>query len=270
MKRWFAAAAVLLPALFASDAVGADAATAVAPRQLRVEVVRALPHDPRAFTQGLLISGGAFYESTGMEGESSVRHVDIESGKVLRRIDLDKTYFGEGLARVDDRLIQLTWQSGKAFVYGLMDFRKVGEHAYQGEGWGLCYDGKNLVMSDGSDRLLFRDPQSFAVVRELRVVHTGKPLRDLNELECVDKTVYANVWRTEKIVAIDRDSGQVSAEIDASGLLTPAEDEGTDVMNGIAYDKRSGHFYVTGKWWPKVFEVRFVDSTQGRTPPPTQ
>lgn len=268
MKRWRTTATVLLLALCAgADEVGADAAKAIAPKRLRVHVVRALPHDTGAFTQGLLISGGAFYESTGMEGQSSLRHVDIETGKVLRRLDLDKTYFAEGLARVDDRLIQLTWSSGKAFVYNLLDFKKIGEHDYEGEGWGLCYDGKHLVMSDGSDRLTFRDPQSFAVVRELRVAHTGRPLRRLNELECVGDTVYANVWTTEKIVAIDTATGQVTAEIDASGLLTREDDEGTDVMNGIAHDKRSGHFYITGKYWPKVFEVQFVDPRATGTPP---
>lgn len=229
----------------------------VALKRLRVRVIRTLPHDPRAFTQGLLISGGAFYESTGMQGQSSLRHVEIETGKVLRRVDLGQQYFGEGLAQVGDQLIQLTWTTGKALVYNLLDFRKIGEHEYEGEGWGLCYDGEHLVMSNGSDRLTFRDPQSFAVVRELTVTHSGRPLKHLNELECVDDVVYANIWMTEKIVAIDPGSGQVTADIDASGLLTPAEEKGTDVMNGIAYDPRNGHFFITGKYWPKVFEVTF-------------
>jgi glutaminyl-peptide cyclotransferase len=219
-----------------------------------------LPHDRSAFTQGLLIHAGAYYESTGMQGQSSLRHVDIESGKVLRRVDLERPHFGEGLALVGEELFQLTWTEGKAFVYDVFSFRRVRELSYAGEGWGLCFDGVHLVMSDGSDRLTFRDPRTFAVVRELSVTAAGKPLRRLNELECVGETIYANVWTTEEIAAIDRAGGRVTAMIDASGLLTPAEDRGTDVLNGIAHDKRSGRFFITGKYWPKVFEVEFVDA----------
>jgi glutaminyl-peptide cyclotransferase len=228
------------------------------PQQLRVRVIRALPHDPRAFTQGLVIHAGAFYESTGMQGQSTLRQVEIDSGKVLRRLDLDRNLFGEGLAQVGDRLVQLTWTTQKALVYEILTFRRVGELTYAGEGWGLCFDDQHLVMSNGSDRLTFRDPNTFAVVRELPVKRGAQPVHRLNELECVGDTVYANVWTSDMIVAIDPVSGRVTAEIDASGLLTPEEDRGTDVLNGIAYDKRSGHFFLTGKYWPKVFEVEFV------------
>jgi glutaminyl-peptide cyclotransferase len=261
LNAWFVLPlALLTTTLAAADVLPTPASQSpriVIPERLRVRVIRSLPHDPGAFTQGLLISGGAFYESTGMQGQSSLRHVDIETGKVLRRVDLEDRYFGEGLALVEDRLIQLTWTTGKAFVYSPFDFRKTGELEYQGEGWGLCFDGEHLVMSNGSDRLAFRHPQTFALVRERAVTHTGRALKHLNELECVDGKVYANVWMTERIVAIDPRSGQVTADIDASGLLTPAEDKGTDVMNGIAFDRRNGHFFITGKYWPKVFEVTF-------------
>lgn len=229
-----------------------------APQRLRVRVIRALPHDRKAFTQGLLIHSGAFYESTGMQGRSTLRHVEIDSGKVLRQVDLDPSLFGEGLARVGDRLVQLTWTSGKAFVYEMFSFRKIDEYTYTGEGWGLCFNGEHLVMSNGSDRLASRDPQTFAVVREIPVTLAGKPQRRLNELECVGDAVYANVWTTDTIVKINPRSGEVTATIDAAGLLTPEEDRGTDVLNGIAYDEPSGHFFITGKYWPKVFEVEFV------------
>lgn len=269
-SMWPTTIVLLSAAVIVTGAAAAEPVTAIVPEHLRAEIVRSLPHDRTAFTQGLLVFGGTFYESTGLQGQSSLRQVDIETGKVLRRIDLDAEYFGEGLARVGDRLIQLTWTSGKAFVYNLLDFRKTGELVYEGEGWGLCYDGKHLVMSDGSERLTFRDPENFSVARVLRVTHTGRPLRRLNELECVGDSIYANVWTTEKIVAIEARTGRVTAEIDASGLLTAEEETGTDVMNGIAYDKRTGHFYLTGKYWPKVFEVRFVDIKSGLSATPVQ
>jgi glutamine cyclotransferase len=254
--------------LLAAVAVAADDARPIvsptpaiaAPRPMRVKVLRTLPHDPRAFTQGLLIHAGTFYESTGMQGESSLRNVEIDSGKVLRRISLDRAFFGEGLALAGDRLVQLTWTSKKAFVYDLFSFQKIGELTYDGEGWGLCFDGNQLVMSNGSDRLSFRDPQTFAVGREVAVTRGGKPLKKLNELECVGDLIYANVWRKDEIVAIEAKTGNVTATIDASGLLTVQESNGVDVLNGIAYDKRSGHFFITGKWWPKMFEVEFVES----------
>lgn len=235
-----------------------------APRQMKVKVLRTLPHDTAAFTQGLLIHAGTFYESTGMEGASSLRNVEIDTGKVLRRIPLDKTFFGEGLALAGDRLVQLTWTTGKAFVYDLFSFQKIGELAYKGEGWGLCFDGSQLVMSNGSDRLTFRDPQTFAVAREVAVTRDGKPLKRLNELECVGELVYANVWTKDEIVAIDAKTGGVASTIDASGLLTAQESDAVDVLNGIAFDKRSGHFFITGKYWPKMFEVEFVAKEENR------
>ncbi len=225
------------------------------PEALRVRVVERRPHDTSAFTQGLLWHDGELYESTGLEGESTVRRVDLASGEVRQRIDLDEAYFAEGLALVGDRLFQITWQDGKAFVYDRRSFEKVAEHAYEGEGWGLCWNGTDLVMSDGSDRLFFRDPETFAVRRTVRVTKVGRPLRYLNELECVDGKVWANVWQRDEIVRIDPTTGVVEATVDASGLLTPQERRRTDVLNGIAWIPERRRFVITGKLWPWTFEV---------------
>ncbi|HEX5759102.1 MAG TPA: glutaminyl-peptide cyclotransferase [Thermoanaerobaculia bacterium] len=227
------------------------------PAHLRARIVAVYPHDPQAFTQGLLWHRGALYESTGQYGASSLREVELASGKVLRRADLPRRLFGEGLARVEDRLIQLTWQEGVALVWGAADFARRGELAYTGEGWGLCFDGRRLVMSDGSSRLLFRDPRSFAVVGELDVASGGVPAQRLNELECVAGAIYANVWRSDEILRIDPATGRVTAVVDASGLLARDERRGADVLNGIAHRPETGTFLVTGKYWPKLFEVVF-------------
>lgn len=229
------------------------------PERLRVRVVRRYPHDREAFTQGLLWHGGKLYESTGLRGRSSVRQVELETGEVLRRRDLERAMFAEGLALVGDRLIQLTWTNGVAHVYRLEDFEHQRTFRYQGEGWGLCYDGTHLVMSNGSARLAFRDPESFRVVREVTVRESGRPLRHLNELECVDGAVWANVWQTDRIVRIDPASGRVTAAVDASGLLTEDELlEDVDVLNGIAWIPERQRFVITGKNWPHLFEVDFV------------
>jgi glutaminyl-peptide cyclotransferase len=219
------------------------------------------PHDRSAFTQGLLLHEGTLYESTGQYGQSSLRQVDPATGEVLRRVDVPAELFAEGLALVADRLVQLTWREGVARVYDRDTFELVDELAYDGEGWGLCYDGQRLVMSDGSDTLFFRDPETFELLGQVSVTRAGLPVSRLNELECVGEDVYANVWTTEEIVQIDKASGAVEATIVAAGLLTPEEREGTDVLNGIAYDPETGTFLITGKFWPKLFEVRFIEST---------
>jgi glutaminyl-peptide cyclotransferase len=235
----------------------APAATAV-PEALKVRVVATYPHATDAYTQGLVWHGGKLYESTGLRGRSSLREVDLETGTVRRRQGLPDRFFAEGLARVGDRLIQLTWTSGKALVWDLERFQKIGEHDYGGEGWGLCHDGEQLVMSDGSATLTFRDPETFEARRRVRVTRLGRPVRDLNELECVEGSVWANVWRTERIVRIDPSSGEVTATVDASGLLKAEERRGTDVLNGIVWHPERERFLLTGKLWPKVFEVELV------------
>jgi glutaminyl-peptide cyclotransferase len=229
---------------------------AVSAAVVRPEVVRTLPHDPQAFTQGLVYRDGRFLESTGLRGRSSLRRVVPETGAVEHRVELSSDRFGEGLAVVGSELIQLTWQNGVALRYDL-DFGRIGTFDYQGEGWGLCYDGARLVMSDGSSKLSFRDPKSFAVVGSIEVTHDGAPVRNLNELECVGSLVYANVWQTDTIVRIEPKSGRVLTSIDASGLLSAPEAARADVLNGIAFDPSTGHFFITGKLWPKLFEVRF-------------
>lgn len=230
-------------------------------QRLGVEVLSVRPHDRSAFTQGLLLSNGLLYESTGLFGESTLREVDPMTGEVLRLAKIDPTIFAEGLARVGDRLIQITWQNGVAIVYDLASFEKLQEFPYSGEGWGICYDGQRLIMSDGSSQLFFRDPQSFDLLGQVPVLRDGQPVARLNELECVDEHVYANVWQTDEIVNIERDTGQVVSTIDTSGLLTPEELRARspdDVLNGIAYDADNDTFLITGKRWPRLYEVRFI------------
>jgi len=225
---------------------------------MRVEVVASYPHDPQAFTQGLLLRDGVLFESTGLVGRSSLRQVDITSGAVQRRIDVPPPLFAEGLAAVGDRLIQLTWENHVALVYNVANFQKVDQFAYPTEGWGLCYNGNQLVMSDGSDRLFYRDAHSFEPRNTLQVSENGRPIARLNELECFEDVIYANLFMTDTIVRIDPHTGHVTARIDAHGLLSDAERRTADVLNGIAYDPQTQTFLLTGKLWPKLFRVRFV------------
>jgi len=245
-------------------AAGPPAAAGTAERaaeRLRVKVLSVRPHDPTSYTQGLVWDHGTLYESAGLYGRSSLRQVDPRTGKVLRRVDLGPAFFAEGLALAGNRLLQLTWKEGVAFEYDARTFERTGEFRYEGEGWGLCDDGRRLVMSDGSDHLGFRDRQTFALLGGVDVRRDGRPATELNELECVDGAIYANVWRTDEILRIDPASGRTTAVIDAGGLLEPSEQAQADVLNGIAYDPSKKTFYITGKLWPKMFEVEFVGST---------
>ena len=221
------------------------------------EVIKIWPHDRNAFTQGLLFYDGKLFESTGLNGRSSLRKVDLETGQVLRKIDLPTQYFAEGLALLGSNLFQLTWQNQKCFVYDLQTFRKEKEFAFEGEGWGLTTDGKLLIMSDGTDRLRFLDPKTFTVTKTLHVQAAGQPLHRLNELEFVKGEIFANIWQTDFIARIDTGSGKVVGLIDCARLL-PSSDysPGTDVLNGIAYDLDADRLFITGKHWPKLFEVR--------------
>ena len=254
----------------ASAASAATPSPAAAPepevRRRRVEVLRELSHERDAYTQGLVWWDGVLFESTGREGESTLRRVDPRTGRVEQRIDIPPQYFGEGLSLVDRRLIMLTWRAQRAFSYDRDSFELLDTYRYQGEGWGLCHDGDRLIMSDGSDRLTFRDPVTFEPIGEQRVRLRGQPLHELNELECVDGAVYANVWQTDFIVRIDPASGRVTDYIDAAGLLQGPDRFGAEVLNGIAYDSEADTFYITGKWWPKMFEVRFVEDDQASAP----
>ena len=259
-----AVVALLATAVCAKPVVPAStASTASTVPGYRLKVIRVYPHDPGAFTQGLLFLDGKLYESTGLYGRSSIRRVDLTSGQVEGRVRLPDEFFAEGLARVGDRLIQLTWKEGKALVWDLSTLRKLSEFSYEGEGWGLCYDGRRLVMSDGSDRLTFRNPTTFAKEGEMLVRRAGSPVRNLNELECSVGTIYANVWQDSHIARIDPGSGVVTAWISGAGLLDASEAAGVDVLNGIAEMNTTGHLLVTGKLWPHVYEVEVVADTKG-------
>lgn len=224
-----------------------------------VEVLHVWPHDPGAFTQGLVWRDGDFLESTGLNGESSLRDVDPASGRVLKRIAVPNQYFAEGLAVIGQRAFQLTWQNGIGFIYDADTFRQLGTFEYTGEGWGLATDGKVLVMSDGTSTIRFLDPATFKVLRTIEVKEHGQPVVRLNELEWIQGEIFANVWQTAEIVRIDPQTGAVRGVIDCTGLL-PRGDYGpqTDVLNGIAYDPDHDRLFLTGKKWPKLFEVRLV------------
>ncbi len=225
--------------------------------RLSINVLAVYPHDPGAFTQGLVWDGGVFYESTGLYGKSSLRRADPGTGQVLERRLVDPNLFGEGLARIGDRLLQLTWHAGIVLVYDLASLQLIDEYGFNGQGWGLAYDGERLVMSDGSHRLTYRDPEDFRWRATLEVTLAGRPVNHLNELEFAEGKLYANVWGEERIVRIDPDTGGVDAVIDASNLLAPDEKARVDVLNGIAYDAVSKTFWLTGKFWPKMFQVQF-------------
>jgi glutaminyl-peptide cyclotransferase len=244
-----------------SAAPGGQGATTTAFRgveRLKVEVISRRPHDRSSFTQGLELANGRLYEGSGLRGQSTLREVDPRTGAVSRSISIDSKYFGEGITVVEDRVIQLTWQEHTALVYRLSDFGQITTFTYDTEGWGLCDDGTRLIMSDGTSRLYLRDRSTFALNGTVSVTNDGAPVDQLNELECVDGQVYANVWQTDTIVRIDPSTGNVTATIDASGLLSASEAKDADVLNGIAYDASTKSFLLTGKLWPTLFEVRFV------------
>lgn len=229
--------------------------------QLSIDIVRTFPHDPGAYTQGLLIHEGRVFESTGKYGDSDLRELDPETGEVLRIVPLSEEYFGEGLARVGNRLIQITWQEGEAIVWDLETFEEVERFTYETDGWGLCHDGEALYMTTGGSFLYRRDPTTFEQLEMIQITEGGNPLRQVNELECVGDHIWGNVYMSDRIVRIDKLTGEVVAAIDASGLEPeggrPADAEA--VLNGIAYNPETGTFYLTGKYWRSMFEVRFVE-----------
>ncbi|MFQ3611255.1 MAG: glutaminyl-peptide cyclotransferase [Fimbriimonadales bacterium] len=224
-------------------------------------VVNTYPHDREAFTQGLEYYNGWLYESTGLEGRSSLRKVELRTGRVLQIRRLSQEIFAEGITLFNSRIYQLTWKNGVAFVYDRDSFRNITEHRYTGEGWGLTHDGKHLIMSDGSDTLFFRDPDTFGVVRQLKVHANGAPVRNLNELEYIEGEIWANIWQTDMIARISPKTGEVVGWVDLEGLvnLLPERDRlYADVLNGIAYDKQNKRLFVTGKLWSRLFEIELV------------
>lgn len=222
------------------------------------QVVRSFPHDRDAFTQGLIVRNGVFYEGTGRNGQSGIRKVKIETGEVLQAKPLGAQYFGEGITDWHGSLIQITWQSEVGFVYDLNTFEQTKTFTYKGEGWGLTHDGTRVIMSDGSPELRFLDPATLKETGRLTVRDASGPVDELNELEFVKGEIYANVWRTERIARISPKDGRVTGWIDLSGLLPPRERAGIDVLNGIAYDAAADRLFVTGKLWPRVFEIKLV------------
>lgn len=230
-----------------------------APLSLQAEVIAVFPHDPAAFTQGLLWSDGHLIEGTGLEGHSSLRRVELDSGHVIESVDLDDHLFGEGVALVGDRIYQLTWKAGQALVYDADTFEWQHTFAYDTEGWGLATDGQRLVMSDGTDVIRFRDPSTFEVTGELHVRDGDRPVTELNELEIIDGEIYANVWKTHTIARISLDTGQVLAWIDLSNL-SGGHNAGRDVLNGIAWDPQDRRLFVTGKLWSELYEIRLTAS----------
>lgn len=221
------------------------------------EIVHTYKHDPGAFTQGLIYLNGFLYEGTGLNGKSFVRKVKLETGEVLQQIAVPSQYFGEGLTEWGHQLVELTWKAGEGFVYDLFSFRKTRDFKYTGEGWGLTHDNASLIMSDGSAYLRYWDPRTFAEKRRLLVKDAAHPVENLNELEYIKGEIYANIWQTDRIARISPKTGMVIGWIDLSGLLSDSDrTEPGAVLNGIAYDSAADRLFVTGKLWPKLFEIR--------------
>ena len=220
------------------------------------EVVNSYPHDREAFTQGLIFRDGFLFESTGLNGRSTVRKVRLESGEVLQRRTVDQQYFAEGLTDWGDRLLQLTWQSNIGLVYDLASFTLTSTFAYRDEGWGITHDSRRLIMSDGTPSLRFLDPVTFRETGRITVRDGAASVDELNELEFVKDRIFANVWQTDRIAMIDPESGAVTGWLDLKGLLTGRDASGANVLNGIAYDSVRDRLFVTGKLWPRLFEIR--------------
>jgi glutamine cyclotransferase len=254
--KWLAACAL------AAVAVGAAAWAQLhgrsAPAVAGFKVVAVYPHDPNAFTQGLAIAGGQLYEGTGLYGQSTIRKVDLTTGRVEKRRPIDATYFGEGIAILGDHLYELTWQHGIGIVYDLATFSQQRTFQYTGEGWGLTQDGRELILSDGSSKLRFLDPQTFAVVREIDVRDHGQPVTKLNELEYVEGEIWSNVWYDDRIARISPTTGEVLGWIDLAALYPKSARSSEAVLNGIAYDAAAKRLFVTGKNWPQLYEIEIV------------
>jgi glutamine cyclotransferase len=255
-------AAVLAVSPFAGSKQGATAKPAETVKSYRYEVLARYPHDAQAFTQGLIYHDGYLYESTGLEGNSSLRKVELNTGKVLKKVDLDPKYFGEGLTIFQGKIYQITWLSGVGFVYDVGTLAKVAEFHYDGEGWGLTHDERSLILSDGSNRLQFLDPKEFKVKRSIEVFYHGKPLSELNELEYINGQIFSNVWHQNLIARIDPATGRLLGIVDLTGLGSGLGLGSEDVLNGIAYVSKTDNLLVTGKRWPFLFRIRLIESSE--------
>ncbi len=226
-------------------------------------VIHAYPHDPQAFTQGLIYLDGHLYESTGLNGRSSLRMVDLDSGQVVEHRDVPEKYFAEGLTNWGNTLVQLTWQTHIGFVYDRATFHLLRSFQFSGEGWGLTQDGKHLILSDGTATLRFLDPNTFKEVRRINVTDHGQPVKNLNELEYIHGEIYSNIWYSNKIARISPQTGKVLGWIDLTGIIPSVELQSNDaVLNGIAYDALHDRLFVTGKLWPRLFEIKVVPAAQ--------
>ena len=221
------------------------------------QILNIYPHDSNAFTQGLILVDGKLLESTGQEGSSSLRSVELATGKILKKVDVPVPYFAEGMTVLNGKVYQLTWMHNVGFIYDAQTLDRVGQFNYQGEGWGLTTDGQSLIMSDGSNRLKFLDPASYRVTKTLSVLDGTTAVNQLNELEFIQGEIYANIWHSDRIAVIDPQSGRVKAWIDLTGMMPEGElRDGEAVLNGIAYDQANDKLYVTGKLWPRLFEIK--------------
>lgn len=251
-KRHLISSILLLLAL-STTASWADA------RHFTFKIINIYPHDRTAFTQGLVYEDGLLYESTGLYGRSKIKVIDLENSRLVKSADMNERYFGEGLTVNGEQLVQLTYRERMGFVYDKQTLEVTGEFKYPTEGWGITYDGSHLIMSNGSSHLFYLDPVSYRRVRSLKVEENDVPVANINELEYIDGLIFANIWRTNVIVQIEPETGQVVGKIDFSELVKRYEDDrNVDVLNGIAYDKKNRRLFVTGKLWPEIFEVELV------------
>ena len=231
--------------------------TAAPPVNYSYQIINIYPHDSSAFTQGLAFIDGKLYEGTGQQGRSSLREVELQTGHVLKKVEVPEPYFGEGIALLNGKIYQLTWQHDVGFIYDAKSFEQVGKFNYTGEGWGLTTDGHSLILSDGSNRIRFLDPDSFRVTKTIAVLDGKLPVNELNELEYVNGEIYANIWHDQRIVTIDPQTARVTGWIDLTGLLPPGDVQDEEaVLNGIAYDEAGKRLFVTGKLWPRLFEIK--------------
>ena len=253
---------MILCACLAASATPAQNRPGPPDRIYGYQVVRSFPHDPGAFTEGLLYQDGYLLESTGLVGHSGIRKVKLETGKVLMQRPLKGPYFGEGIVTWKDKLVELTWQHQIGFIYGAANFVPHGSFRYVGEGWALTKDDHRLIMSDGTDEIRFLNPDTLAETGRLHVTFRGQPVKNINELEWVKGEIFANIWQTDIIVRIDPVSGAVVGRIDLGGLLAPQDRNGSeDVLNGIAYDAKGDRLFVTGKQWSKLYQIKLVEQT---------
>jgi glutamine cyclotransferase len=267
MKKWRLLGILIVTVMLVSLAVllasphPATTNPVTKPLQYTYSIVHVYPHDENAFTEGLVFDNGSLYESTGLYGSSTLRRVELETGKILQSYTLPTQYFGEGITIFNDEIIQLTWCQYTGFVYDKQTFNKLREFSYLVEGWGLTTDGSQLIMSDGTANLYFLNPQTFEKLGQIEV-HNNVTVTGLNELEYINGKIYANVWLQDRIAVINPQTGQVEAWINLSGIQNPRSNDPDDVLNGIAYDAKGDRLFVTGKRWSQLYEIKLISSTK--------